>query len=162
MRCVLVISHICRFLCHVCVTLCIQIMSPHNALAPRLQAREQRAAAAASSPTQAKAHDNHSLCTSLPQEKPPTSSTISISAPGFAAQSTTLNPDVDKTSTKANTSDSHSLPTSLLQESNVYTSLLQESSITVAASASAPHSATHNPNGGKSDAKVFFVQYNIV
>jgi hypothetical protein len=133
-------------------------VSPLNALAPRLQAREQRAAAAVSSPTQAKASDKQSLRTSPPQETQPTSSSISISAPAFGAQSTTLNPDVDKTPTKANTSDSHSLRTSLLQGSNVYTSLLQESSITVAASASAPHSVTDNPKGGNSDAKVNFMQ----
>jgi hypothetical protein len=59
--------------------------------------------------------------------------------------------------TQAKTCDSHSLRTSLPQESNVNTSLLQESSITLAASASVPH----NSNGGNSDVKVNFMQKNI-
>jgi hypothetical protein len=152
-------TYLSFFMPLMCENLQSNSVSPLNALAPRLQAREQRAAAAVRSPTQAKASDNHSVRTSLTQEKQPTSSSISICAPAFNAQSTTLNPDVDTTPTNANTSDSHSLRTSLLQENNVYTSLLQESSIPVAASVSAPHSSTDNPEVGYSDAKVNFRSY---
>jgi hypothetical protein len=152
-------------------------VSPLNALA--LQARQQRApetlmedvevskekpqavhaAAAASSPTQAKTCDSHSLRTLLlqaRQQRAPETLMEDVEVSKEKPQAVHA-AAAASSPTQAKTCDSHSLRTSLPQESNVNTSLLQESSITLAASASVPH----NSNGGNSDVKVNFMQKNI-